>query len=171
MIIGRIIISIVLLTSMLWFFGLNAGLSQSAAQEITPEPRPTITPIPRSTLTTETTDSNDSDESLANSRIILQSESETITTTFVTVVQWQDTSNHWIDVDGWRGQFDHQGRVRWWVAPKDFKTGEFRWAIFSPYGNKNEVVWVSESFYLPDSGQMLIIPVDARHLASGSPNK
>jgi hypothetical protein len=38
----------------------------------------------------------------------------------MSVVQWQDINGDWQDVEGWRGALDSSGRIRWWVAAKDF---------------------------------------------------
>lgn len=64
-----------------------------------------------------------------------------------TVVQWQDANGDWHDVDGWRGSAAG-GVVEWWVAPKDFSTGPFRWVVYPTADG--EMIAVSEPFYLPD---------------------
>jgi hypothetical protein len=58
----------------------------------------------------------------------------------MSVVQWQDVNGNWHDVEGWRGALDSGGRIRWWVAAKDFGTGPFRWVAGES---------VSEPFNLP----------------------
>jgi hypothetical protein len=62
------------------------------------------------------------------------------------VVQWQDGLGVWHDVDGWRGEMEEK-RVTWWVAPKDFDTGPFRWVVYR--FADGEVLATSESFNLP----------------------
>jgi hypothetical protein len=47
-----------------------------------------------------------------------------------TIVQWQDSSGGWHDVEGWRGSLEAGGYKRWWVAPKDFNTGPFQWVVY-----------------------------------------
>lgn len=42
-------------------------------------------------------------------------------------VQWQDSSGGWHDVQSWQGVLDNSSR--WWVHPKDFGTGPFRWLV------------------------------------------
>ena len=66
-----------------------------------------------------------------------------------TVVQWQDALGGWHDVDGWRGHLDDSAGAekRWWVAPKDFKTGPFRWLVYGEKGG--ELLGTSANFYLP----------------------
>jgi hypothetical protein len=71
-------------------------------------------------------------------------------TTMWTVVQWQDAFGGWHDVDGWRGHLDDgQGQMKiWWVAPKDFNTGPFRWQVYSSDENGRSL-GNSETFNLP----------------------
>jgi hypothetical protein len=71
-------------------------------------------------------------------------------TTMWTVVQWQDAFGGWHDVDGWRGHLDDgQGQMKiWWVAPKDFNTGPFRWQVYSSDEN-GRLLGYSETFNLP----------------------
>jgi hypothetical protein len=59
------------------------------------------------------------------------------------VVQWQDSAGSWHDVEGWRGSAANSSR--WWVHPKDFGSGPFRWVIYQG----NQVSAMSEPFYLP----------------------
>lgn len=66
-----------------------------------------------------------------------------------TVVQWQDGHGRWHDVTGWRGLLDDgDGNEKvWWVAPRDFDTGPFRWLVYDePDG---AVLGTSDSFTLP----------------------
>ncbi|NJN98858.1 MAG: hypothetical protein HC875_34575 [Anaerolineales bacterium] len=61
------------------------------------------------------------------------------------VVQWQDSAGGWHDVEGWRGTLSDSSR--WWVHPKDFGTGPFRWVVSGgPGGAELES---SEPFNLP----------------------
>ncbi|HBY97187.1 MAG TPA: hypothetical protein DEP84_25125 [Chloroflexi bacterium] len=126
--------------------GQAAGLAHSQLQP----PRPTITSIPRPTLTPEATlepprDEDDETKPPAGAHIELQ-----VQGAFGeewTVVQWQDYNAGWHDVEGWRGTLDEGGRKRWWVAPEDFGTGPFRWVIYQRQGDEPRAE--SESFYLP----------------------
>lgn len=62
-----------------------------------------------------------------------------------TVVQWQDSAGGWHDVEGWRGSV--AGSSRWWVHPKDFGTGPFRWVVRT--GPEGPQWATSASFNLP----------------------
>lgn len=63
-----------------------------------------------------------------------------------TLIQWQDARSQWHDVDGWRGTLDGDFQV-WWVAPRDFGKGPFRWQIYQSYGGR--LLATSYSFSLP----------------------
>ena len=72
-----------------------------------------------------------------------------------TVVQWQDASGNWHDVEGWRGTFDdvviENGAVIaqkvWWVAQVDLGKGPFRWLVYR--GQGSVLLARSTPFYLP----------------------
>jgi hypothetical protein len=70
------------------------------------------------------------------------------------VVQWQAPSGNWHDVEGWRGTVVH-GKTIWWVEPKDFGNGPFRWVVYTMQGS--ELLTASQSFYLPDLNQSPLI--------------
>ncbi len=70
------------------------------------------------------------------------------------VVQWQDINGAWHDVDGWRGAVEN-GTVTWWVAPKDFGTGPFRWAV--SLSAASEIVAAGEPFTLPAASNETVI--------------
>lgn len=53
-----------------------------------------------------------------------------------TVVQWQDSTGGWRDVEGWQGSLEAGGYKRWWVAAKDFDTGPFRWVVYQRPGSQ-----------------------------------
>jgi hypothetical protein len=65
----------------------------------------------------------------------------------VSVVQWQDVNGDWHDVDGWHGNLDKAGRIRWWVAAKDFGRGPFRWVVESA---------ISAPFHLPAGARQTV---------------
>ncbi|MFQ5614406.1 MAG: hypothetical protein ACE5H9_19970 [Anaerolineae bacterium] len=67
-----------------------------------------------------------------------------------TGVQWQDANGDWQIVEGWQGTLDSGGK-RWWVAPKDFATGPFRWTVFQ--GQGGPVLGSSQPFNLPGEAQ------------------
>lgn len=62
------------------------------------------------------------------------------------VVQWQDSTGNWHDVEGWRGSLP--GNTRWWVAAKDFGAGPFRWVVTQ--GPGGPMMSQSAPFNLPD---------------------
>jgi hypothetical protein len=68
-----------------------------------------------------------------------------------TVVQWQDASGNWRDVEGWQGALDEmakgEGVKVWWVYRQDLGTGPFRWMIYSAPAGK--VLAASDPFHLP----------------------
>jgi len=74
-----------------------------------------------------------------------------------TVVQWQDHSGDWHDVEEWQGTLDevnndkdkgmYEGEKVWWAAKADFDKGPFRWVVYRGRGGK--LLAQSESFYLP----------------------
>ena len=73
-----------------------------------------------------------------------------------TQVQWQTGEGDWVNVTGWYGALDDvdvdadgsvTGTKTWWVAPRDFHTGPFRWLVTA--GNSGTSLSVSEPFTLP----------------------
>jgi len=74
-------------------------------------------------------------------------------------VQWQDSKGGWHEVAGWQGSLTPNGRRRWWVAPKDFGTGPFRWQVRA--GPHGPVRGASDPFYLPQTATETVqVPVD-----------
>ena len=78
------------------------------------------------------------------------------------VVQWQDSAGGWHDVEGWRGSVANSSR--WWVHPKDFGTGPFRWVVMQSVDGA--VVGTSEPFRLPGEANQ-VVQVE---IGSSSPN-
>lgn len=102
-------------------------------------PRPVLTPPPPPATAV----------SPVGGFIVLQATAATaVTTPLWTRVQWQDPAGEWHEVDGWRGAFDHDMTITWWVAPDDLDTGPFRWLVYASEAS-DEAVVVSESFFLP----------------------
>ena len=73
-----------------------------------------------------------------------------------TQVQWQTGEGDWVNVTGWHGALDDvdvdadgsvTGAKTWWVAPRDFGTGPFRWLVTA--GNSGTALAASEPFTLP----------------------
>ncbi len=76
-----------------------------------------------------------------------------------TQVQWQDPQEgSWYEVDGWRGTFDPNLTVTWWVAPSDLNTGPFRWLVY-PTENSNGAIGISDPFYLPAAKQTTAVTI------------
>ncbi len=65
-----------------------------------------------------------------------------------TLIQWQDARGQWHDVDGWQGTPDGDLQI-WWVAPRDFGKGPFRWQVYQSRGGR--LLAASPSFSLPHS--------------------
>jgi hypothetical protein len=92
--------------------------------------------------------------------------------TTLTQVQWQTGEGDWIDVTGWYGAIDDvaidtertvTGTKTWWVAPRDYGTGPFRWLVTNE-GNETPLA-VSKAFTLPvRSGSTLDIAVSLPEL-------
>lgn len=80
-----------------------------------------------------------------------------------TMVQWQDSTGSWHDVDGWQGTPDDKDQKTWWLAQDLFGKGPFRWLIYrgssrGPDGDR--LIATSEPFHLPNSpGEKLHIQV------------
>jgi hypothetical protein len=130
--------SIFTLFGLLCAVTMIAGLwtSTPTATAAPPPPRPTLTPTPIAARST-------------GSYIELRVPTDNIN--LWTVVQWQDAQGNWHDVETWRGILDeinnHKGDKLWWVYPRDYGKGPFRWAIFDrPDG---QLLAVSRSFNLP----------------------
>jgi len=81
-----------------------------------------------------------------------------------TAVQWQDGLGEWHTVEGWQGTPEEDGTKRWWVAPKDFGTGPFRWLVYQG----GELLALSVSFHLPGSaGETVRVGVTLPSTTSG----
>lgn len=63
------------------------------------------------------------------------------------IIQWQDSTGAWRDVEGWQGTLDETGGRRWWVAAKDFGKGPFRWTVYRRQGD--DLLATSQPFNLP----------------------
>jgi hypothetical protein len=74
-----------------------------------------------------------------------------------TLIQWQDARGQWHDVDGWQGTVDGDIQI-WWVAPRDFGKGPFRWRIYQSRGGL--LLANSEAFSLPrHTGEIVRVDV------------
>ena len=76
-------------------------------------------------------------------------------------MQWQDPyTGEWHDVDGWRGHFDGDGEVTWWVGTENLDSGPFRWRVYSDETETN-LLLTSDEFMLPaHSGEIVTVAVD-----------
>ena len=129
------------------------GASPARADDLPPRPTavPTATPAP---------DDGDAGSLPYGATITLRVTDAPATAW--TIVQWQDALGGWHDVDGWRGRLDDgDGDEKiWWVAPKDFATGPFRWQVYAQ--RDGALVASSDSFTLPaHTGATLLVEVDA----------
>ena len=71
------------------------------------------------------------------------------------IVQWQDALGGWHDVEGWQGHLEGEGYKAWWVAPKDYGTGPFRWVVYE--SSPAVPLVTSDSFNLPSSGHERVL--------------
>lgn len=71
-----------------------------------------------------------------------------------TVVQWQDTGGGWHDVTGWEGRPDDPAQKVWWVDPKDYSTGPFRWVVYD--SARQTPLATSAAFHLPSGDNELM---------------
>lgn len=98
---------------------------------------------------------DDSDRSEPVGAYIELAGAETITGGW-SVVQWQDSNGDWHNVEGWQGAVSDSRS--WWVHPKDFGRGPFRWVVQSTPGGS--VSASSAPFHLPTSpNKRLQVPV------------
>jgi hypothetical protein len=75
-----------------------------------------------------------------------------------TMVQWLTGDGNWVDVDGWRGNFDRNGVVAWWVGADLLGEGPFRWLVLESEGG--DLLTTSETFDLPaDAGDIVVVEV------------
>ena len=76
---------------------------------------------------------NDGNESTKNTVEIrgatIQLIGTSVTTNLWSVVQWKG-GNTWHDVEGWRGTFNQENLVIWWVGHENLGSGPFRWVVY-----------------------------------------
>lgn len=83
----------------------------------------------------------------------------TTATNLKAVVQWQAGSGEWYDVEGWQTTTPTDSIV-WWVAPKDFGKGPFRWAVYQ--NEAGRPTQISKSFWLPTSaGEWVFVTLES----------
>jgi hypothetical protein len=141
----RFIIAIGLLVTVALFSGVLFGTPSASAA---PPPRPTLTPTPLAA----TFPGNP-----FGSYIELRLPTDNVN--LWTAVQWQDSQGGWHDVENWRGILDeinqHKGDKLWWVYPRDYGKGPFRWQVYQSPGGK--ILATSRSFNLPGSANQRVI--------------
>ena len=136
----RFVLGVCVLVIVCLMMGLPAlTLAAPLATPVLP-PRPT----PRSTPTTQA--------SPPGAYIALQVLSAP--TGLWTRVQWQDGWGDWHDVEGWQGTLDTADEKVWWVAPKDFGGGPYRWAIYASRDGPS--LGASDPFYLPEAAGLRV---------------
>jgi hypothetical protein len=130
-------------TRLMMVIGLLCGLvvmtwlaapTRSAVQALPPRPTPaTITPTA-------------APSSYVREGGLIELHVQPARTGLWTLIQWQDARGQWHDVDGWQGTVDGAIQI-WWVAPRDFGKGPFRWQIYQSRGGR--LLANSPSFSLP----------------------
>ena len=115
-------------------------------------PLPTLPPraTPTPTATPDTTKRRD--EKPVGASVMLQVQSPQ--SGLWTIVQWQDNTGTWHDVEGWQGALDGGNTKVWWVAEADFGKGPFRWVVYQNKGGK--LLSESASFSLPDKANKTV---------------
>lgn len=129
------IIATVLLSSPIW---LTSTVPAVQADSDLPG---RATPVP----TPESSDTGSSKEKSAMVGAYIELTGVGASSSTWAVVQWQDGIGNWHDVGGWQGDLA-AGSQRWWVHPKDFGTGPFRWQVQAA---NSDSPWHSQPFYLP----------------------
>jgi hypothetical protein len=144
----RFIIVVGLIVITVLFMSLLPGTPSVTAA---PPPRATLTPTPSGAPLTGNPSGSYIELRLPTDNINLW-----------TVVQWQDSQGGWHDVENWRGILDeinqHKGDKLWWVYPRDYGKGPFRWQVYQSPGGS--LLATSRSFNLPgDASQRVIVEV------------
>src|SRR5688500_11906546 len=65
-----------------------------------------------------------------------------------TVVQWQNGTGDWADVEGWQGLLEGDKKA-WWVSRDILSKGPFQWVVYAD--EKRATVLGSQPFYLPSA--------------------
>ncbi len=155
------------LLSALLLFGMLPSLTQAAPAALPPR----ITPSPTATSTPEATPTSApiatptpqvlSTAPGANSstlELVVKASSQAMSQynwkSMWTVVQWQDESAAWHDVEGWRDALDTLdatgGSKHWSVPDSLFGRGPFRWLIYERDGGA--LLATSATYQLPSGG-------------------
>jgi hypothetical protein len=94
-------------------------------------------------------------------QIVLHADVADATAGLWTLMQWQDPyTGEWHDVAGWRGHFNADGQVNWWVGAEDLGDGPFRWLVYNDE-TETSLLATSEPFMLPtNAGEMVTVAID-----------
>jgi len=135
-------LSLLMVTAQLHFPAVHAAPLALPTRPNTATPR-VVTPTPIPPTTTPAPVVN------LGALIQLQASASqsVVWTNFQTVVQWQDALGGWHDVEGWRGDFESNARVSWWVTTRHFGQGPFRWIVYEKATQR--VLSISAAFSLP----------------------
>ncbi|MEM7030556.1 MAG: hypothetical protein AAF629_13380 [Chloroflexota bacterium] len=133
------LISIIFISTILISSLVQLNLNTPAVQAGPSLPsRPTLTPTP-----SNVDHAGDNNETPPGAYIELTSTTSSLGAQ--TIVQWQGSDGNWHNVEGWRST-TFEETIRWWVHPKDFGSGPFRWITQSEHGVLQNQ---SQPFYLP----------------------
>lgn len=149
--------AILLIVGIVFFSVWQAAAGVTLASTPALPPRPTAHPPPPTVTATPVPAV---DENVPRAGALIELRAPAAPRTAWSVVQWQDATGDWHDVDGWQGPVI-DGVRRWWVAPNDFRTGPFRWMLYTERAGDR---WTaSEPFYLPTSSyEIVVVPVSVR---------
>lgn len=117
-------------------------------------PRPTVVPIDNNARPTIVPVAA-VPQSPQGARITLSTAAAASARGLRAVVQWQGGDGRWYDVEGWRSTLNDSG-VEWWVAPREFGKGPFRWAAYR--SENTQPAFASAAFMMPKvHGQSLLV--------------
>ena len=145
-----IVLSLALLVLPLSVFAASAALPAIASLPLaSPLNSPLPTPITIPGSISASTPVSKQDKTGAYIQLNLTNASRFIGATVV--VQWQDSQKQWHDVPGWRNMLGAK-MLKWWVSPKDFGAGPFRWLVI----RKKVIVAQSQPFSLPKNASITL---------------
>jgi hypothetical protein len=143
-------------------FALMPSAIQAHASDFPPRPTDVMPPRPTEVMPSRPAPSPVLSEPGTSPEGYIELHIRSIHANLWTVVQWQDHSGRWHDVEGWRGAPDEvvsgEGKKVWWVGKADLGTGPFRWLIYQ--SQKGKLLAQSQPFYLPHlSGETVKVEV------------
>jgi hypothetical protein len=133
-----------------------AAPANAAQPAQTLPPRPTLVPAPTATPAAGAVNVFQTGD--PGSRIELSIADSALRTRAgrYAIVQWGDPNGGWHNIDGWQTRLDGAvaGAPQWWVHPREFGKGPFRWAVYRDRERAPETV--SVPFWMPGhSGQLM----------------